>query len=146
MKSSNSYKDLQGQLRLAWERNRAFNAYDIMKIVDTFIDFYETETLPNDSGQWLLDYIFECTKIRRKALNKVKLKERLKTYSVKEIKKAILSASKSSHHIDNGFRHMTAEFFTRNDAIIDKWLNATQPKVEQSELTLKERMEHHGTK
>jgi len=146
MKTSNSYKDLRKQLTKAFREEKSFSSADVMRIVNTFIERYEIEVQPNDSGKWLLDYIFAVTKIRRKALDKKKLKERLKTYSVQEIKKAILKASKSEHHIDNGFRHMTAEFFTRNDAIIDKWLNAPEAKTEQRELTLKERMEQHGTK
>jgi len=124
MKNSNSYKDLERQLKEAHKKDKSFSAVDVMKIVDNFIYFYEIETQPNNSGKWLLDHLYECTKIRRKALNKSKLKERLKTYSVKEIKQAILNASRSSHHIESGFRYMHAEFWTRNNDIIEKWLHS----------------------
>jgi len=123
MKTSNSYIHLKSQLE---ETRKIFNGKDVLWLVNEFIRRYEEETKPDNSGKWLLDHLFICTKIRRKAINKSKLKERLKTFSIAEIRLAILNASKSPHHIDNGFRHMTAEFFTRNDSIIDKWLNVKQ--------------------
>lgn len=139
MKTSKSYQEVTGLLRKAHKGKRTFTAREVKEgILDPFILRYEEETKPDNGGKWLLDYLFECTKIRRKALNKVKLKARLKTFTPSEIKRAILNASKSEHHMDNGFRYMTSEFFTRNDDIIDKWLNVPDNNTHQKAVTLKD--------
>jgi len=52
-----------------------------------------------------------------------RLKKRLQTYSLDEILLAIENAHADKFHIDNGFKYLTPEYFTRNDTIIDKWLN-----------------------
>lgn len=138
MKTSKSYDELKILLRKAWKAKRSFNAEEVKGIIDSFIDRYEIETKPDNGGKWFLDYLFHCTKIKRKALNRPKLKARLKTFKPEEIKRAILNASKSEHHMGNGFRHMTSEFFTRNDDNIDKWLNAPEENTQPKQLTLKD--------
>ena len=52
-----------------------------------------------------------------------RLKKRLQSYSLDEILLAIENAHADKFHIDNGFKYLTPEYFTRNDTIIDKWLN-----------------------
>ncbi len=138
MKTSESYKEVTHLLRKAHKGKRTFTAREVKEdILDAFILRYENETKPDNGGKWFLDYLYQCTKIKRKALNRPKLKARLKTFSPAEIKQAIYNASKSEHHIGNGFRHMTSEFFTRNDDNIDKWLNAPEPNQER-QVTLKD--------
>jgi len=52
-----------------------------------------------------------------------RLKKRLQSYSLDEILLAIENAHADKFHIDNSFKYLTPEYFTRNDTIIDKWLN-----------------------
>ncbi len=53
-----------------------------------------------------------------------KIKNILKEYTVAEVERAALNAKKSDFHKDNGWTHLTPEFFTRSDKV-DMWLNAT---------------------
>ncbi len=104
---------------------------------------------PNNNKEdysWYLKFINEVFKSKRKTFKKEKLIARLKTFSKDEIKRAILKASKSEYHIENGFMYLTPEYFTRNDENIDKWVNAPEPKQGLGELTLKEKLQDHAGK
>ena len=96
---------------------------------------------PN-SNLWFLEYLNKTLKRKFRSCNESKLRERLKKFSSEEIKQAILSASKSRYHIDESFRYLTPEYFTRNDQIIDKWLNAPKPKTEQAQKTFIQDMDN----
>lgn len=73
-------------------------------------------------------YISEFNKVRNtkfRTLPKgsvLKLKNALKSYSHDEIIQSYKNAIKDQFHIDNGFIHLTPEFFTRIDKI-EKFLN-----------------------
>ncbi len=56
-----------------------------------------------------------------------KIKRILKEYTIHEIEKAAGNAKKSEFHKENGWAHLTPEFFTRSDKV-DMWLNATSKK------------------
>jgi len=77
--------------------------------------------------EWFILYLNRILKKSYRKANAHKLKQRLKTFTMVEIKQAIFSASKSQYHIDEGFRYLTPEYFTRSDETIDKWLNAPKP-------------------
>jgi hypothetical protein len=64
-----------------------------------------------------------------------RIKSRLKTYSVYEIKKAIDSLSKSPWHRGENDQGWTADidFLIRNDGQIDKFLNFVPPKPKKEE-------------
>ena len=100
----------------------------------------------SNNMDWYLKFINSTFNSKRKAFNKDKLIARLKTFSKDEIKRAILKASKSEYHIENGFMYLTPEYFTRNDENIDKWVNAPEPKQGLGELTLKEKLQDHAGK
>lgn len=91
---------------------------------------------------WFLKYLNKTLNRSFRTYNKIKLRERLKTFKSEEIKQAILNASKNSFHLENSFTYLTPEFFTRNDQIIDKWLNAPKPKTEPVQKTFIQDMEN----
>lgn len=98
--------------------------------------------ITKESESWFLEYLNKTLSRSFRTYNKIKLRERLKSFKSEEIKQAILSASKSSYHIDESFRYLTPEYFTRNDQIIDKWVNAPKPKTEQGQKTFIQDMDN----
>ena len=100
---------------------------------------YKNTTTNNNTNiincDFFLKFLNQTLKRSFRKVNESKLRQRLQTFSSEEIKQAILSASKSKYHIDEGFRYLTPEFFTRNDEIVDKWLNAPEPKKEKKETS-----------
>lgn len=71
----------------------------------------------------LLKFINERYGRNFRKIDANRLKKRLQTYSLDEILLAIENAHADKFHIDNKFKYLTPEYFTRNDTIIDKWLN-----------------------
>lgn len=85
----------------------------------------------NKQSKEILNYINENFKRNFRTINKNKLKSRLKTFSIDDIKKAIENAYNDQYHVDNKFTYLTPEYFLRNDQIIDKWINQnTKQKYE----------------
>jgi len=100
---------------------------------------------------WYVEYINEVMKRKFKSFSnslKSKLRDRLKTFSKEEIKRAILKASKDSYHQDNDYRYLTPEYFVRSDEMIDKWLNAPEVKEQsnnnESSMSLEEELKRAG--
>lgn len=106
------------------------------------------EEREKENFDWFLKHLNECVDKKYRSVKIDKLKVRLKTYSVEEIKRAILNASKSEYHVGEGFRYLTPNFFVRGDEKIDQWLNAPEPKNNNysKPQTLKERLNNHATK
>jgi len=61
-----------------------------------------------------------------------KIKKILREYELPEIEKAVNNAKADKFHIENGYKHLTPEFFTRSDKV-DMWLNAKSGSYKQAE-------------
>ena len=83
---------------------------------------------------WFLEFINSKFNRSFTTYDKVKLRQRLKLFHREDIEKAITNAYKDPHHIETGFKYLTPEYFTRNDATIDKWLNTKTPKGKGNDL------------
>ena len=83
----------------------------------------------------LLKFINDRYSRNFRKINANRLKMRLKTYSLDEILMAIENAHADKFHIDSKFKYLTPEYFTRNDDIIDKWLNTKPQKNEETGKT-----------
>lgn len=49
-------------------------------------------------------------------------KKLLKIYSINEIEEAMKKASQDQFHIDTGYKHLTLEYFSREE-MMDKWVS-----------------------
>ena len=83
----------------------------------------------------LLDFFNQTFKKKCKTIDK-KTKDKYTAliksgYTKDDIGNAMLNASKSQFHIENGYAHMTLEFFTRSDKV-DKFANLSEVKPKQS--------------
>ena len=83
----------------------------------------------------LLDFFNQTFKKKCKTIDK-KTKDKYTAliksgYTKEDIGNAMLNASKSQFHIENGYAHMTLEFFTRSDKV-DKFANLSEVKPKQS--------------
>ena len=92
-----------------------------------------TSGVDEKSTSKLLKFLNDRYHRNFRKIDSKKLKARLKIYSLDEILMAIENAHSDKFHIDSKFKYLTPEYFTRNDDIIDKWLN-TKPQ-EQNEKT-----------
>ena len=61
-----------------------------------------------------------------------KVKKILTEYDISEISRAVNNAKKDNFHAENGWKHLTPEFFTRSDKV-EKWLNAKSGSYKQAE-------------
>ena len=86
-----------------------------------------TSGVDEKSTSKLLKFLNERYHRNFRKIDSKKLKARLKIYSLDEMLLAIENAHSDKFHIDSKFKYLTPEYFTRNDDIIDKWLN-TKPQ------------------
>lgn len=98
-------------------------------------------TITSNEVNQIIEYFNSLfsTKFRVTPERSKKIKLRLKTYKIEEIKKAIYNLSKSKFHNgenDRGWR-ATIDFITRNDEKIDEFLNSFQAKTEDIIITKK---------
>ena len=77
----------------------------------------------NKNSKELLNYINSKFGRNFRIINKEKLKSRLKTFTIDDIKESINNAYNDKYHIENNYIYLTPEYFLRNDSNIDKWLN-----------------------
>jgi len=115
---------------------------DIKKdIHNSIIEYNSITKNSNTSGvnekttSKLLKFINDRYSRNFRKINANRLKMRLKTYSLDEILMAIENAHADKFHIDSKFKYLTPEYFTRNDDIIDKWLNTKPQKNEETGKT-----------
>jgi len=92
----------------------------------------EHSSLIIDNSKELLSWINLTFKRKFNIINKSKLKARLNTFGLEQIKTAISNAYADDFHKSNNFKYLTPEYFVRNDQIIDKWLNIDNKKNEQT--------------
>lgn len=98
-------------------------------------------TITSNEVNQIIEYFNSLfsTKFRVTPERSKKIKLRLKTYKIEEIKKAIYNLSKSKFHNgenDRGWR-ATIDFITRNDEKIDEFLNSSLAKTEDIIITKK---------
>ena len=92
------------------------------------IDNLYTDKVINPNGTELLSWINQTFNRKFNVIDSKKLNKRLMKFGLEKIKKAIRNAYNDEYHKSNGFKYLTPEYFTRNDEIIDKWLNAENEK------------------
>lgn len=88
----------------------------------------------NESAKFV-ELVNSLTGKKFKATSKINLawKARVKEgYSLEDVTKAIKNAMADSFHVENQFKHLTAEFFTRSDKL-EKWIN-TEPKPQNKTI------------
>jgi hypothetical protein len=74
--------------------------------------------------------IFNKPKTRvmsKKVVNRYK--KLLKVYSIKEIEEAMRKASQDKFHIESGYKHLTLEYFSR-DEMMDKWVSYDPKQID----------------
>jgi hypothetical protein len=101
----------------------------------------DKNTITSNEVSQIIEYFNSLfsTKFRVTPERSKKIKLRLKTYTIDEIKKAIYNLSKSKFHNgenDRGWR-ATIDFITRNDEKIDEFLNSSPAKIEDIIITKK---------
>lgn len=97
------------------------NIADTVKVTDTVnvndINNVNSVSKSKIDFNLLIQYFNKCTGKKTRIVNKKAKKqilERVKDgYTKNEIAKAILNASKSKHHIDSNYRHLTLELISR---------------------------------
>lgn len=110
--------------------------------IDKPIPDSKPDSKHNNNISWFLKFLNETLKREFRIFDKIKLRQRLKTFSQKEIEQAILKASKSDFHKSTQFTHLTPEYFTRKDQIIDKWINCKSSEaLDENKLTISEELE-----
>lgn len=117
--TNNSNKELSKK-ELVKKKENTITSNEVNQIIEYFNSLFSTK--------------FRVTPERSK-----KIKLRLKTYKIEEIKKAIYNLSKSKFHNgenDRGWR-ATIDFITRNDEKIDEFLNSSPAKTEDIIITKK---------
>lgn len=77
----------------------------------------------NNNSKELLSWFNETFQRTFRVINNKKFEQRLKTFDINQIKKAISNAYSDKYHIENNFKYLTPEYFFRNDDNIDKWIN-----------------------
>ena len=88
----------------------------------------------NESAKFV-DLVNSLTGKKFKATSKINIawKARVKEgYSLEDVTKAITNAMADNFHVENQFKHLTAEFFTRSDKL-EKWIN-TEPKPQNKAI------------
>jgi DNA-binding MarR family transcriptional regulator len=90
-----------------------------------------TSGVDEKSTSKLLKFLNERYHRNFRKIDSKKLKSRLKIYSLDEMLLAIENAHSDKFHIDSKFKYLTPEYFTRNDDIIDKWLNTKPQKTNE---------------
>jgi hypothetical protein len=98
-------------------------------------------TITSNEVSQIIEYFnfLFSTKFRETSERSKKIKLRLKTYSLDEIKKAIYNLSKSKFHNGDNDRNWraTIDFIIRNDEKIDEFLNSSPAKTEDIIITKK---------
>ena len=77
-----------------------------------------------DNSKELLLWINNTYKRKFNIIDANKLKARLKTFTIENIKEAIKNAYNDEYHAKNNYKYLTPEYFLRNDENLDKWINA----------------------
>ena len=84
-----------------------------------------TDNKTNSSNE-LLTWFNNEFKRSFKVIDHKKLKMRLKTFGLEQIKTAIKNAYSDEFHAKNNFKYLTPTYFLRSDENVDKWLNTTK--------------------
>lgn len=137
---SNLTKDVNGTNRKIF-LPLANNNNPLNKNVKPVKQKQQTNSIDNNidinNSKLLLEWINKEFNRTFRVLNKSKLNQRLKVFSMEQIKKAILKAYSDEYHKKNNFKYLTPEYFLRNDDNLDKWLNAKNETNERKQFTNK---------
>jgi DNA-binding MarR family transcriptional regulator len=93
----------------------------------------------NTSANELLTWINQTFNRKFTIIDSQKLNKRLIKFGMEKIKQAIKNAYNDPYHQSNNYKYLTPEYFTRNNEIIDKWLNAKSENNKRNEQNNKTR-------
>ncbi len=108
---------------LSRSQNRTAKPKEKKKICKTYDKHMENE---NENINEYINTINNLLEKKFKLTDKLrpKVKNILKEYTLQEIETAVGNAKQDKFHIENDFKYLTAEFFTRSDKV-DRFLNIT---------------------
>ncbi len=110
---------------------KAYNDNDSNNNNDNDNNIKDSNVVSNDLFSDLLSFSNATFKTKRTVFStavKQKYKARFKEgYTIEMVKRAMVNASKSKHHLETGFKYCTLEFFSRPDKL-ELWSSETEVK------------------
>jgi len=101
-------------------------------------DLEAVNKVDSSSNKNILDMFNKVFNKRSRVVSKKvanRYKEILKYYDMKEIKQAMINASKDDFHIESNFKYCTLEYFARLEQI-DKWVSVKVKKEEKNKFIM----------